>query len=158
MHTIAPYVAEDFPDQFDDAHCPVRVIDAERTFWEKATILHHEAHRPSGSTVPERYSRHYYDLSRMADNAELKVRAFSNLALLDDVITFKKKFYPRGWANYDAARPGTFKLIPSESVLKIMRKDYFAMQEMIFGPNPSFDEIIKTLTDLEHEINLLTLR
>ncbi len=153
-NTIRPYAAEDFPDQFDDPVCPVRAIDAERTFWEKATILHHEAHRPEDSVLPERYSRHYYDLHLMASDKKLKADALGNLALLDDVVHFKKKFYPRAWANYDAAKPGTFKLIPPSYILDPMREDYSAMQDMIFGRCPSFAEIIESLTELESEINI----
>lgn len=155
QHTITPYAAEDFPDQFDDPTCPVRAIDAERTFWEKATILHHEAHRPEGTVVPERYSRHYYDLCLMATNATLKANALGNLALLQEVVLFKKKFYPRAWANYDAAKPGTLKLVPPGHILDPMRADYSAMQDMIFGRCPSFDEVIELLTGLENEINSL---
>lgn len=152
-HTITPYAAEDFPDQFDAPLCSVRAIDAERTFWEKATILHHEAHRPIDSVIPERYSRHYYDLCLMAADKTLKTSALGQPDLLENVVLFKKKFYPRGWANYDAAVRGSFKLIPPDHVLKAMQKDYVAMQEMIFGRCPSFDGIIAALTELETEIN-----
>jgi hypothetical protein len=152
-HTITPYAAEDFPDQFDEPRCSVRAIDAERTFWEKATILHHEAHRPEDAVVPERYSRHYYDLCLMAADENLRRAALGNLALLSDVVLFKQKFYPRNWANYDAAKPGTLKLIPPNHVLDAMRKDYLAMQDMIFGRRPPFEKIITALTELETEIN-----
>ena len=151
-HTVRAYAAEEFPDQFDDPVCPVRAIDAERTFWEKATILHHEANRPETSIVPERYSRHYYDLFLMTQS-EVKSKALADFQLLDDVVEFKKRFYPRGWAEYDQAKPGTLKLIPPIRILEAMRKDYAAMQEMIFGRQPSFDEIIEGLHDLEREIN-----
>ncbi len=154
-HAVHPYVADEFPGQFDDSNCPVRVINAERTFWEKATILHHEAHRPETSSIPTRYSRHYYDLYLMATDEPVKRAALGDLEMLRSVVTFKKKFYPRGWANYDAAKPGSLKLIPSERILNVMRKDYGAMQEMIFGRRPSFDDIIGGLRELELEINAL---
>jgi nucleotidyltransferase AbiEii toxin of type IV toxin-antitoxin system len=153
-YTVRSYVAEEFPDQFEDPDCPVHAIDAHRTFWEKATILHHEANRPDSSAVPARYSRHYYDLYLMA-GTDVKTSALKNLPLLQDVVAFKKKFYPRGWAEYDQAKPGTFKLIPPEHILKAMRDDYDAMQEMIFGRRPPFDEIITGLSELEAEINAL---
>ncbi len=143
------------PDQFEDPVCPVRAIDAERTFWEKATILHHEAHRPAESAVPPRYSRHYYDLFLMATDGDLKRRALGDPALLQSVVEFKKRFYPRGWADYDAAKPGSFTLVPPERVLKVMRRDYDAMQEMIFGRRPAFDAMIAGLAALEGEINRL---
>jgi hypothetical protein len=152
-HSITPYAAEDFPDQFDAPRCSVRAIDAERTFWEKATILHHEAHRPVDSVIPERYSRHYYDLCLMAADKTLKASALAQPDLLENVVLFKKKFYPRGWANYDAAVRGSLKLIPPNHILKAMQKDYVAMQEMIFGRCPSFEAIITSLTELEMEIN-----
>jgi len=40
----------------------VRVLGAERTFWEKATILHAISH---GSKLRTRMSRHYYDVFEM---------------------------------------------------------------------------------------------
>ena len=152
-HNITPYAAENFPDLFDTPQCSVRAIDAERTFWEKATILHHEAHRPQDSVIPERYSRHYYDLCLMAADETLKASAIGKLELLENVVLFRKKFYPRGWANYDAAKPGTLTLIPPDHILNAMQKDYAAIQEMIFGRRPSFEEIIISLTALEREIN-----
>lgn len=63
---ISCYAAESFPNVFERRACSVKVIMAERTFWEKATILHHEAHRPEDKPQPPRYSRHYYDLAKMA--------------------------------------------------------------------------------------------
>src|ERR1019366_636674 len=44
-HVIRPYAADVFPELFADPACPVVAIAAERTFWEKATILHQQAYR-----------------------------------------------------------------------------------------------------------------
>jgi len=154
MYTVQPYAADEFAGQFDDAGCPVCAIAAERTFWEKATILHHEAHRPEGGSVPSRYSRHYYDLYLMAES-NVRASALSELSLLESVVDFKMRFYPRGWARYELATPGTLKLIPPDWVLKAMGADYDAMQEMIFGRRPSFDQIVEGLQKLEMEINAL---
>jgi len=124
------------------------------TFWEKATILHHEAHRPKTSVMPARYSRHYYDLYRLANSA-VKEKAFSDLILLQKVVDFKKKFYPRGWAKYDDAKPGTFCLMPPAHSLKIIKSDYEKMSEMIYGPSPDFDSLMHSIKQLEDEINAL---
>lgn len=153
-YRIRPYAAEMFPQLFKQADCAVQTIRAERTFWEKATILHQEAHRPEDSPQPLRYSRHYYDLAMMANSA-VKDVALANLALLADVVAFKQRFYPRGWARYDQAKPGTFKLLPSGHVLAAIEKDYVQMRAMIFGRYPDFAEIIETLRTLEMEINVL---
>ncbi|MFM2397729.1 MAG: hypothetical protein RLZZ144_979 [Pseudomonadota bacterium] len=149
---IRPYAAEAFPQLFKQATSAVQAIRAERTFWEKATILHYEANRPEGSSQPTRYSRHYYDLAMMAV-APVKDVALADLALLEDVANFKQRFYPRGWARYDQAVPGTFRLVPSGYVLPALAKDYAQMRNMIFGRYPNFEEMMEMLRKLETEIN-----
>jgi len=149
---IASYAAEQFPQVFARRECSVRVIRAERTFWEKATILHHEAYRPEGNPQPPRHSRHYYDLARMAA-APVKDAALANLELLADVVAFKQRFYPRGWARYDLAVPGSLRLVPDGAVLAAVEADYRAMTNMIFGTVSAFGEILETLQLLEDEIN-----
>jgi len=150
--SIGSYAAEMFPQAFARAECAVRVIKAERMFWEKATILHQEAHRPEGNPQPPRYSRHYYDLARMAA-APVKDAALADVDLLADVVAFKQRFYPRGWARYDLAVPGSLRLVPGEHVLAAAEADYRAMTNMIFGAVPTFDEIMASLKALEDEIN-----
>ena len=44
---IQPYVMEQFPALDTDATCLVRVLAVERTFWEKACLLHEETFRPA---------------------------------------------------------------------------------------------------------------
>jgi hypothetical protein len=149
-HTIRPYASEDFPDAFEDASCPVTAISAERTFWEKATILHQQAHRVG--PMPLRYSRHYYDLAQMSGSSIGK-RAVANLALLKDVVEFKQRFYPSAWARYDLAKPGTFCLLPSEAHAAELEKDYREMGVMIFNEAPDFDSILSNLKTLEATIN-----
>lgn len=141
-----------FPHLLTHALPSVNVISAQRTFWEKATILHAEAFRSEGKPQPPRYSRHYYDLYRLM-NTEIKKLALEDHALLAQVVTFKRRFYQCSHCHYELAQVGTFKLIPPDSVLTMVRKDYQAMREMIYGNYPSFDEIITSLAELEHQIN-----
>ena len=149
---ISSFAAQKFPQVFEKSNCTVNTIVAKRTFWEKATILHHEANRPVDSAMPTRYSRHYYDLAMMS-KSEVKNEALADLDLLQNVVEFKQKFYPRTWAKYEEAIPGTLKLLPPEFRLDSLEKDYKAMQNMIFDKYISFDEIIGILENLEKEIN-----
>jgi len=151
---IRPYAARHFPQAFNKPECQVPTIVARRTFWEKATILHQEAHRAADKPMPPRYSRHYYDLALLA-RAEVRQEALADLALLDAVVEFKQRFYPSAWAKYELATPGSLKLLPGAERLKEIEKDYAAMQVMIFDKKISFAEIIETLTELEREINSL---
>jgi hypothetical protein len=92
----------------------------------------------------------------MMANSEIKEIALNNLSILDDVVDFKKRFYPRGWANYNLAKPGTMKLIPDNHILESLKKDYKAMENMIYGDYPDFNELISGIASLEQEINALS--
>ena len=155
-HTIRPYAYDVLPDLFDDPNCPVLAIAAERTFWEKATILHQEAHR-TGQMLG-RHSRHYYDLYKLS-LSPTKSAALVDLKLLRDVVEFKEQFYPSRWARYDLAVPGSFKLLPTSTEhLTDLARDYNAMGVMLFGDPPAFDLILKGLELLAVEINALNPR
>lgn len=152
--TIHPYAADQFPQYFSQAETSVRTILAERTFWEKATILHQEAHRGPEKPLPPRYSRHYYDLYRLS-RMPIREKALASIPLLHDVVQFKMRFYRCPWASYEEARPGSLRLLPPDHHLAELEKDYRAMQVMLFGQIPSFDEIMKELAALEKAINEL---
>ncbi len=149
---ITPYIFEYYPHLSQNAETTVLTSSAERTFWEKVTILHHEANRPDHLEMPSRYSRHYYDLFCIG-HSKYKDTALKQLDLLQKVALFKMKFYPRAWAKYDEAVSGSIKLIPPKIRFDALRKDYAYMSEMIFGKFPSFDEMIMYITNLENEIN-----
>jgi hypothetical protein len=151
---IRSYAAERFPSFFTHPATDVRVLAAERTFWEKVTLLHAEHHRPAGTPTQENLSRHYYDVARLADS-DVKEVAFGQLDLLRRVVKHKKLFFRSGWAHYETARPGTMRLVPPEALLDRLRRDYASMREMIFGEAPPFDSLIETVRTLETEINAL---
>ena len=83
----------------------------------------------------------------------VKEAALINLDLLASVVEFKERFYPRGWARYDLAKPGTLRLVPKGHVLATVTDDYRAMANMIFGDYPSIETIMTQLQALEDEIN-----
>lgn len=146
---IKSYVSTYYPILFDNVSFNVRVTLPVRTFWEKAVILHQEANRENGK-IPQRYSRHYYDLYKMY-YSNVKNDALNNFGLLEDVRLFTMTFYNRAWAKFEEAKPGTFKLIPKN--LDDLKNDYKLMESMFFKEFPSFDEVIDVLKKLENEIN-----
>lgn len=150
--SITPYIAEAFPTAFPAEAFTLPVLSIERTFWEKATILHAEVHRPADKAVPERFSRHYADLAALARHAT-GATAISRDDLRARVVAHKQVFFPASWANYEAAVPGSFKLIPPEVRLSNLATDYRAMQDMFFRPPPAWPEIIAVLASLEERIN-----
>jgi len=149
---ILPDIQKIYPMLFDGDFIAVRTVLPERTFWEKATILHHEANRPKELGIPKRYARHYYDLVCIA-NSQYKGKALQSLELLEKVVRFKQKFYPRKWAKYEEATVKKIRLMPDEYRLKEIKEDYKNMTEMFFGEYPSFEELMNLVLELEKEIH-----
>lgn len=149
---IRPYTAEEFPSFFDDPDGQVVAIRAERTFWEKATILHQQAHRLK--EMPRGYSRHYYDLAQMTEYPVCSA-ALADLPLLADVIRFKQRFYPSKWARYEEAKPGSFRLMPSKERARELLSDYTRMRPMFFRDPPVWADVLDKLRAIEEMINKL---
>jgi predicted nucleotidyltransferase component of viral defense system len=143
---ITPFVSENFPHLFQVPSTQIRMVEAKRTFWEKATILHSEAHR-TGRKVPHRYSRHYYDMY-MLYHSPIKDEAFADYDLLDKVRLFKQKFYKLNRARYGEVNQSGLRLLPPKESIPVLREDYKSMQSMIFGESISFEEILNGLTEM----------
>ena len=150
--TITPYVAEQFPQGFKTPNCVVKVLLAERTFWEKATILHAEFHRPAEKPMPERFSRHYCDFYELIRKGVAK-SATAKPELLARVAQHKSLFFKTSWARYGEATKGSLRIAPPEQRVKALRGDYAQMQQMFFGEPPEFDNIIARLQQWEREFN-----
>lgn len=153
---IISYVEEYYPKLFNQSDVEINTVSPIRTFFEKLTILHREAHRLNGN-YPKRYSRHYYDTYKMI-NSKIKDQALLNLDLLFQVVKFKKQFYSCKWANYDDIFTARFKLIPNDDALSIYEIDYNNMKNMLYDEYPSFDLIVKELKEFETIINNAIIR
>jgi len=152
---IRPYAADVFPTAFTVAPtCHVRTLDVVRTFWEKATLLHAEHHRPSGKPAPDRLSRHYYDLHQLS-RSPIGDKALADSGMLGSVVRHKRLFFASAWAHYELAVPGTLHLLPTSEQERALRTDYARMQAMIFGQPPKWEDIMTELTALERRIHLL---
>jgi hypothetical protein len=150
---IQPYVAGLFPALVPDAGFSARVIAAERTFWEKACLLHEETFRPADKPRKLRMARHYYDLWCLLC-AGVGARALVNQPLFQRVAEHREIFFRHTWVDYTTHRPGTFRLLPPAQHLANWRADYEQMLgPMFFGEVPTFDEILKVVGQFEREFN-----
>jgi hypothetical protein len=150
--TIQPFVATEFPTLIRNPQVKVIVLDAERTFWEKVTLIHAENYRPTDRPSRERLSRHYSDVAQIF-RSELGAKAIANTILLDQVVEHKQIFFPSGWAHYDTAKPGSMKLVPDADMEKQLRSDYEGMREMFFGEIEDFDAVMGTIRELQTLLN-----
>ena len=151
-HLITPSVAELAPDAFDDFHAEVVSLEIERTFWEKATILHAEYHRPTDQPLRDRFARHYSDFASLWKHPAGPAAA-DRVDLLERVRIHKSRFFASRWAHYDTALPGSLRLVPPDSRIAELRRDYAAMEPMFLSPPPDFVSILATLRGAEDTIN-----
>ena len=151
-HPVRPWIADTFPQVFSDWRCEVIALGVERSFWEKATILHAEHHRPAGKPTPDRYSRHYADTAALVTSPTV-IPAIDRHDILERVVEWKRRFFGSRWASYDTAKPGTLRLVPPQARLRDLRQDYAAMRDMYLVEPVPFDDTIATLSALEERIN-----
>lgn len=155
VHRVVPDIAGDFPSvRFPSAM--VTVLAGERTFWEKATLLHALCHKGIREDR-NRDSRHWYDLSLLATH-ECGLRAIPDRDLLADVVQLKKVFYQQGSARYDDCLNGQLVLVPAGENLERLERDFNMMlgSGMLYGHNLSLDQILDELSALQAEINEAT--
>jgi hypothetical protein len=151
---VTPFAAEQFPTAFANPSALVGVLDCERTFWEKVTLLHAENHRPDPSKLKARMSRHWSDVAVMSTASRFADPKLS-LDLLTKVVVFKRIYFAANWAHYETAVPGTLSIVPNESLQKVLRNDYKQMEEMFPNNRLQFDEILARLETLQSRINAL---
>ena len=133
----------------------VHALAAERTFWEKATLIHAECHRPSEKALPARYARHFHDLARLAVSP-VADRALADVDLRKRVVAHKIVYFRSAAANYELAEPPTFRLIPDQERISELQKDHDAMAQMFFTPPPPLTQVLEILRSLESRIHNLS--
>lgn len=151
-HPIKSYAKEALGDKMTEPLTVIRVLNAERTFWEKATILHQHAHLPVSKTTPLRLSRHYYDFYRLL-NSPAKDIALSDLSLLERVANHKNIYFASAWANYATARKGTLKLSPPDRIIEELKADYELMDTMFFRGKPDWNLVLEAIKSFEITFN-----
>lgn len=152
LNRIEPIVAAHIENlRFPSAE--VMTLAPERTFWEKATLIHVECNRQRQAS-PERISRHWYDLYMLGKN-EIGRRAIQDRGLLEDVVRIKTAFFNASYAHYDQCLLNRFRLVPHGPLADQIESDYRAMivAGMFIGEPPTFPEILDGLSQLERAIN-----
>lgn len=146
---IQPFVAEEFPEELPDAATAVPTLAIERTYWEKATILHALHH--SGK-FRLGLSRHYYDVF-MLDAAGITARAIAERGLLDQVVHNKRLMFADAKASYETAVLGSLRLGVTDTMRSDLAADYAAMAEMFMEEPPSLAELVDRISEIEAKLN-----
>lgn len=153
-YPLRPLLADAFPVLFGSWHCDVTTLDLERTFWEKATLLHGEYHRPADSPTPARCARHYSDMARLLAHPHAPLY-LANKVQCERVANWKSRLFPRRWARYDLARHGSFRLAPPEWRQPELAQDYARMHPLFRNEPPPFTEVTRKLAAAEAMLNAI---
>lgn len=88
-HMVSPYIAE-LTEGFVYPSSEVVVLSPERTFWEKATLIHVECNRGELRARAERLPRHWYDLVMLAKHPAGR-SAIENRQIFSIILIYYKK-------------------------------------------------------------------
>lgn len=150
---IRPYLADLDETILGPSTFTVKTVAPERTFWEKAMLLHEERHRSGGVAPKSRLSRHYYDLFRLL-GAGVGAKAAADLPLFERIAAHRTVYFSKAKEAQSTLKPGTLQLLPAAGVEAEWRRDYAAMSEvMFFGRPPTFDEILSKVAAFERSFN-----
>ncbi len=151
---VCSVMAEVFPQLFSEPETLVQALAPERTFWEKAMLLHEETCRPNNKPRRPRMARHYYDLYRLIESG-VAARAACDMALFDQVLAHRRVFFSQSWVDYRALAPGTLRLLPPIEREAAWRQDYAAMQGEMFSVRPpTFDHVLALVGQFQTTFNL----
>lgn len=152
-HEIRPYVAP-LTEGLEFPQATVTVLSPSRTFWEKATLIHVECNRGRLKESPDRLSRHWYDLTRLARH-DTGQSAIDDRGLFEDVIRHKEIFYNASYAKYDECLEGRLLLLPDDDCMPGLKTDYGKMASagMMYSEAPDFNDIVEQIRDIETKVN-----
>ena len=148
---INSFVSQQFPNlASDDVEIEIITAVAEKTFLEKAFLLH-ELFTTDGCRNANRKSRHMYDLHRMFKTG-IAEKAIPDDNLWETIRHHREIFTSIRNVDYTPDVRKRINLVPPNEVIDIWKDDYDTMVfNMIYDDTkPSFDDIIKSAKEIEN--------
>jgi Nucleotidyl transferase AbiEii toxin, Type IV TA system len=143
---------------FADAPFTVLCVNPQRTFIEKVLLLHEIFLKETDKTIPNRMSRHLYDIYKMM-NTDFGLKAVTNAELFHTIVAHRKKYTPIRNLDYSFHTPQTINLLPPPQVLAAWQQDYQTMTtNMIYGNAPSFETLLKEINVLKKRFGEMPIR
>ncbi len=147
--TVKSIISEQFPVETDIAQPGIITALPEKTFLEKAFLLH-ELFSTKTNRVAERKSRHLYDLEKMMDKP-FALNVLTDDNLWETIAHHRKIFTPLKDVDYSPDIRDRIELLPPVEFMDDWRSDYEKMIEyMVYGDVLSFDELITRIEELQN--------
>jgi hypothetical protein len=150
--TVQSLLQEYFPNEiYNDEPFAVSTIHPSLTFIEKILLLHEMYNRTDIEKVTtHRMSRHYYDLFHI----QHFLNQFPAADFINRLIKHRKHYSRLNHIDYNALRIGQISIIPSDSFLVELERDYKETKSnMLYGEVPSFSEIIRSIKSIQAQFN-----
>ena len=120
-----------------------------KTFLEKVFLLHELFSIANNGIGAERKSRHLYDLYSMM-NKDFAWKAIKDDVLWESIRHHREIYTSVKNVDYTPDVKKRIQIVPREDILDIWRYDYEVMMEsMIYGEKPSFEELLKSISELQ---------
>ena len=147
---LQSFIGQNFKESlFADKPFSALCVNPQRTFIEKAMLLHEVFLKETDKINPNRMSRHLYDIYKMMDT-DFGLKAVSNADLFQTIVAHRKKYTPIRSLDYGLHTPQTINIIPPEQALNAWKQDYQVMTaNMIYGDAPSFETLLKQMAVLK---------
>ena len=151
---VHPYLFDAFPDIFGPGKFRVRALSVERTFWEKAMLLHEETYRPADKKKRNaRMARHYYDLWCLITKG-IAAKSIGRDDIFIRAAQHRQIYFSRSWMDYSTLNRGALRVVPLPEQEAEWRQNYQAMNdEMFFGEVPDFDEVLRVVRKFQQYFN-----
>jgi len=125
----------------------------QKTFIEKAFLLHELFSVGCDRLIANRRSRHLYDLERMMDK-DFAINAIKDNELCGAIQHHRSVYTPVSGVDYSNDFRKNITLVPPENIIKDWERDYKAMcLSMIYGDKPDFQTLIERMKALESRFN-----
>jgi len=145
---IRSIIAENYPEtNFADDFVAIPTVIPQRTFLEKAFLLHEEFQKPPEKIRVDRMTRHIYDLEKLMDTDYAK-EALNNKDLYNAIVEHRRTLTAMKEVDYDTHVPEKINFIPPAFIMDSWRKDYEKMQNMIYGKSLPFDKLMDRIREL----------
>jgi hypothetical protein len=156
---VRSVIANSYPQSsFADPTTPIPTVIPQRTFLEKAFLLHEEFQKPAENIRVERMSRHLYDLERLMDTGFAR-NALEDISLYQSIVDHRSKLTAISGIDYSTHSPDTINFVPQESIIERWRNDYSFMQaNMIYGESLPFEKLIERIKELNGRFREITVR
>ena len=133
------------------------VLKMEQTFWEKVTATH--VFCLQNQLRGERFSRHWYDIARLAQSARLEAslpaKEYGELVVAHKNMFFAEKDQSGASIDYAECLRGRLRLVPTGAAYDLLAEDYAKMVEdgILLQNAPNFHALMDECIKIEQHIN-----